>query len=179
MKKIALLICLIISIHQMGKAQGGLDERDTPNIIRATLLYNFAKLVAWPDHKKVGDFTISVVNSPKLSLQLTKKYSGKKVGDQPLLITSPSVEEVLGSENIHIVYIPKAVSDANPEFIQGLIEKNILIVTEFENGTLSGSSINFYKNQSQIKYEYDEQNAINQGLKIGVTLKTLGTPIKR
>lgn len=170
---------MFISIHQMGISQDGLDERDTPNIIRATLLYNFAKLVAWPDNKKVGDFTIAVVSSPKLSLQLTKKYSGKKVGDQPLSITSPSVEEVIGSDNIHIVYIPIAAITANPEFIQKLKDKNILIVTEFAQGSSKGSSINFYNQQSQIKYEFDEENAINQGLKIGVTLKTLGTPVEK
>lgn len=170
---------MIVSIHQMGLAQDGLDERDTPNIIRATLLYNFAKLVAWPDHKKAGDFTIAVINSSKLSLQLTKKYSGKKVGDQPLLITSPSVEEVIASDNIHIVYIPKAVHTANQELIQKLKDKNILIVTEFEKGSSTGSSINFYNQQSQIKYEFDEQNGVEQGLKIGVTLKTLGTPMEK
>lgn len=163
----------------MGHAQGGLEERDTPNIIRATLLYNFAKLVAWPDHKKAGDFTIAVVNSQKLTLQLTKKYSGKKVGDQALQILSPSIEEVIDSESIHIVYIPKVVQDANPDFISKLKEKNILIVTEFEKGTTFGSCINFYTNQSQIKYEYDENNAISHELKIGVTLKSLGTPVNK
>ena len=156
-----------------------LDERDTPNIIRATYLYNFAKLVSWEDQIKSGEFTIAILDSPKLTLQLSKKYSGKNIGDQPLVIISPTTEELINSNEIHIVYIPKQIFDANPDIINQLNEKNILIVTEFENGTQSGSSINFFNQQSQIKYEFDEENATKRGLTIGVTLKTLGTPIKK
>ncbi|MEM7162787.1 MAG: YfiR family protein [Bacteroidota bacterium] len=177
MKRIALLICLLLTFAINGKSQ--LDERDTPNIIRATYLYNFAKLVSWDNQSKNGDFTIAVLESPKLTLQLSKKYSGKKIGDQPLVIISPSTEELINSDAVHIVYIPKAIHDANPELIKSLSGKNVLIVTEFDNGTQSGSSINFFIDQSQIKYEFDEENATKQGLVIGVTLKTLGTPIKK
>jgi len=177
MKKLALFICVILCFCQEGFSQ--LDERDTPNIIRATYLYNFAKLVSWGDEMKSGDFTIAVLESPKLTLQLSKKYSGKKVGDQPLVIISPTTEELLSSDKIHIVYIPKVVYDGDPELIKRLENKNILIVTEFEGGTTTGSSINFFNQQSQIKYEFDEENATKQGLTIGVTLKTLGTPIKK
>ena len=59
--------------------QSQLDEKDTPNIIRATLLYNFAKLVSWPDHKKEGDFTIAVLETPRLTVQLSKNTPGKKL----------------------------------------------------------------------------------------------------
>jgi len=177
MKKTALIVCLIVCFFQQGFSQ--LDERDTPNIIRATYLYNFAKLVSWGDDMKSGDFTIAVLEAPKLTLQLSKKYSGKNVGDQALVITSPTTEELTNSDKIHIVYIPKAVYDSNPELIKNLENKNILIVTEFEGGTTKGSSINFFNQQSQIKYEFDEENATKQGLTIGVTLKTLGTPIKK
>ena len=177
MKKFALLICITFCFIHRGEAQ--LDERDTPNIIRATYLYNFAKLVSWGDEMKSQNFTIAVLDAPKLTLQLSKKYSGKNVGDQPLIIISPTTEELLLSDDIHIVYIPKSVHDANPELIKNLQDKNILIVTEFEGGTKTGSSINFFNDNSQIKYEFDEENANKKGLKIGVTLKTLGTPIKK
>ena len=53
------------------------------------------------------------------------------------------------------------------------------MVSELPDGTMQGSTINFYSDENIIKYEYDEDNAIKQGLKIGVTLKSLGTPINR
>jgi len=176
MKRFALILFLLACFTQQGNSQ--LDERDTPNIIRASYLYHFAKLVSWEDQIKNGEFTIAVIESPKLALQLSKKYSGKNVGDQPLVISSPTIEELLDSDFVHIVYLPKEVVEVNPDLIKNLSGKNILIVTEIENGTQLGSSINFFYENSQIKYEFDEENSANQGLIIGVTLKTLGTDTK-
>ena len=164
-------------LFQEGQSQ--LDETDTPNIIRATLLYNFAKLVSWPDQKKEGDFTIAVLETPKLTVQLSKKYSGKKVGDQPIVISAPTVDELENAENFHIVYIPEILKESLSNIIGKLERKNVLVVSELPDGTMQGSTINFYSDENIIKYEYDEQNAIDQGLKIGVTLKSLGTPINR
>lgn len=164
-------------LYQDGQSQ--LDEKDTPNIIRATLLYNFAKLVSWPDQKKQGDFTIAVLETPKLTVQLSKKYSGKKVGDQPIVISAPTVDELENAENFHIVYIPEILKESLSGIISKLESKNVLVVSELPDGTMHGATINFYSDENIIKYEYDEQNANKQGLKIGVTLKSLGTPITR
>lgn len=174
MKKLVLLIFLSVFLIQHGKSQ--LDEKDTPNIIRATLLYNFAKLVSWPDDKKDGDFVIAVLETPKLTVQLSKKYSGRKVGDQPIVISAPTVDELEQANDIHIVYIPEILTESLVEIITKLEKKNVLVVSEITDGTLSGATINFYTDENMIKYEYDENNATKQDLKIGVTLKSLGTP---
>ena len=148
-----------------------LQEKNTPAIIKASYVYNFAKLVGWPDKKSKGNFTIGILGDPDLYKQIVEKYSGKKIGNQSIEII-----QLLGVEQLpemHILFISRQLSDKTPQITTKLSKEPIMIITESRNGLQQGAVLNFVVVDSQQKFEISESNADKHGLTIGSTLKSL------
>jgi len=148
-----------------------LQEKNTPAIIKASYVYNFAKLVGWPDAKSKGNFTIGILGDPDLYKQIVEKYSGKKIGNQSIEIV-----QLLGVDQLpemHILFISRQLSAKTGQIAEKLKKKNTMIITESEMGLREGATLNFVVIDNLQKFEISETNAGSQGLTIGSTLKSL------
>ncbi|NND94447.1 MAG: YfiR family protein [Flavobacteriales bacterium] len=148
-----------------------LQEKNTPAIIKASYVYNFAKLVGWPDNKSKGNFTIGILGDPDLYKQIVEKYSGKKIGNQAIEIV-----QLLGVEQLpemHILFISRKLNDKTAQIAANINKDNTMIITESGDGLRNGATLNFVVVDSQQKFEISETNAEKHGLTIGSTLKSL------
>lgn len=148
-----------------------LQEKNTPAIIKASYVYNFAKLVGWPDKKSKGNFTIGILGDPDLYKQIVEKYSGKKIGNQAIEIV-----QLLGVDqlpDLHILFISRQLSDKASQISDKISKDNTMIITESETGLRNGATLNFVVVDNLQKFEISETNAEKQGLTIGSTLKSL------
>ena len=148
-----------------------LQEKNTPAIIKASYVYNFAKLVGWPDKKSKGNFTIGILGDPDLYKQIVEKYSGKKIGNQSIEIV-----QLLGVDQLpemHILFISRQLSPKTTQISDKVDNEHTMIITESDNGLSSGATLNFVVVDNLQKFEISETNAEKQGLTIGSTLKSL------
>ncbi len=148
-----------------------LKETDTVAMIKASYIYNFAKLVGWPESQKKGDFQIGVLGDPSLYQQMITKYSGKQIGSQDIEIVQLVNTEKLGKP--HILFISRNNSEAIGPVVKSLTKSNTMVITEDDKGLDKGASLNFLVIDNLLKFEISETNTVQHKLTIGSTLKSL------
>jgi len=65
-KKLLLIGVSILLLCSSTDDRVQLNEKNTPAILKASYVYNFAKLVGWPDKKGNGNFTIGILGDADL-----------------------------------------------------------------------------------------------------------------
>lgn len=154
-----------------------LNERNTPAIIKASYIYNFAKLISWPEKVTKGNFIIGVLGDPDLYKQIVEKYSGKQIGSQSI-----EVIQLLGHEQLpktHMLFVSRSMSDKVQEISNQLNKTSSLLISERDNGLSLGAVINFVVVDNQQKFEISESNAGAHELTIGTTLKSLAHKLEK
>lgn len=148
-----------------------LVEKDTGAMIKASYIYNFAKLVGWPESRKKGNFSIGVLGDASLYQQLITKYSGKQIAGQPIEIMQMADPENLSKP--HILFVSRKHNDQLDVISKQLARTNTMVITESDKGLAQGASLNFVVVENVLKFEISEANAAAHKLIIGTTLKSL------
>lgn len=152
------------------------DEKDTSAIIKASYIYNFAKLIDWPVEQKRGNFVIGVMGGSSMYQQLVTKYNGKTIGSQPI-----EIRKISNSHNFsvcHVLFIDHDHNDALRDVIPQLNGHHTLLITHHENGLSLGAAINFVVVEDNLKFELSVNNAEQHGLFVGSTLKSLALHVE-
>lgn len=170
-KKLLLLSTILLLFGSWSDDSVQLRNENTPAIIKASFVYNFAKLVGWPDKKSDGNFTIGILGDADLYKQIVEKYSGKQIGNQVIEIVQLLSPEQM--PELHILFISRTASDMTRDIASDLTKEHTMIITEDNLGLSDGATLNFVIVDNQQKFEISETNAANQGLTIGMTLKSL------
>lgn len=143
--------------------------------VHANIIYHFTKYVDWPSSKKTGDFVIGVVGDTPLYDELKKSVSGKKAGDQAIVVKKLSSS---ASFNCQILFVSEDAA-ASLRRIAGSTESNpVLIVTETKGAAQKGSCINFIIINDKLRLEINKKNIEQRELKIASELLQLGIQIK-
>lgn len=176
MKHLLLAIFVFVSICVHGQQVPEMDEKDTAAMVKASYLYNFAKLIDWPDEYKTGNFIISVMGSSNLHQELVKRYNSKKIGSQQIEIRKLS--QTLNINKCHVLYVGKESTDILSEIAESLKDKPTFIVTDEEGALEKGSALNFEFVNGQWRYALKLKNATDKRLYIGSTLKSLAIKVE-
>jgi len=167
-----LSILFILPLFFLSAAESPqLDERNTNAIIKSSYVYNFCKLISWPQSKSNGNFIIGVLGEPDLYKQLISKYSSKLIGKQPIEII-----QLLGTEQmpeLHVLFISRTMVTAMPGISNKMLKSSTMVISEHPEGIKYGATLNFVVIDNQLKFEIGETNASAHGLTIGSTLKSL------
>jgi hypothetical protein len=167
------LLIILAFLSLSFQQQQGFD----PNAkVKAVFLYNFTKYFEWPDKMKSGNFIIQIIGTnSNLNQELNKMSSSKQVGNQKLEIkTSTSIDL---SIQPHIIFLLSESSDMLKEITSKYKGKGCLVVTEKNGLAKVGSAINFVAIDSKLKFEYNKNNALKEGLKTGDGLNSLAIVI--
>lgn len=170
-----LFISSIITLFAFGVAgdEDGprFDEKDTSAIIKASYIYNFAKLIDWPEEDKRGNFVIGVMGGSSMYQQLVTKYNGKKIGSQPI-----EIRKISNAQNFsvcHVLFVDHDHNHALEEVIPQIQGKSTLLITHKEGALQLGAAINFIVVEDNLKFELSVPNAELHNLFVGSTLKSL------
>lgn len=176
MRKLFLFITLFAHFVVLGQQVPEMDEKDTAALVKASYVYNIAKLIDWPDEYKTGNFIISVMGGNNLHKVLVKQYNSKRIGSQQIEIRKLS--ETLNINKCHILYIGKDAMGMLEEISETLRERPTFIITDGSGALEKGSALNFEFVNGQWRYSLKLANATDKGLFIGSTLKSLAIKVE-
>jgi hypothetical protein len=134
-------------------------------------LYNFSKYFDWPENTKSDDFVIEILGHKSVFDELTRITTGKKIGNQNLVIKNLNTIDEVGKSNILFV------GHWQSRFINDIYNKvgtnPTLIVSEMEGMLEKGTSINFIIREGAIKFEINLTNVKKRQLKIDPRIREL------
>jgi hypothetical protein len=152
------------------------DEKDTAAIIKASYIYNFSKLIDWPEENKKGNFVIGVMGGSSMYQQLVTKYHGKTIGSQPI-----EIRKIANPQNFnscHVLFVDHEFSQDLETVARTINGSNTLLIAHADNGLKRGAAINFVVVDDNLKFELSVANADRSNLFVGSTLKSLALHVE-
>jgi hypothetical protein len=164
MKKILIFIGCVLIINI--SAQTNLAKQ------QAMYIYNFTKLIDYPDENKSDNFIIGIVGASSTFEDIKSLFSGKTLGNGQKFIIQKfkSVTEIT---NCHILFITYTNSKELTNILTKVQNSNTLIITEQSGAINKGSAINFVVINEKLKFELKTENAINHQVKVSSKLNEL------
>ncbi len=151
---------------------------DTRSTVKALYIYTFATLVEWPTSKRSGDFVIGVYGSQvAVYNELIKKYSGKSIGSQKIVISKFKSKAAI--TNCHILFVCEENTADISSLASTYAKESTLIVGERVGALSKGAIINFIVDGNQQKYEINKTNAKNHDLVITNKLSDLAISVTK
>lgn len=170
-------IFMLLSFTFTGDEEGPrFDEKDTSAIIKSSYIYNFAKLIDWPEKHKKGNFVIGVIGGSSMYQQLVTKYNGKTIGSQHI-----EIRKISNAHNFsvcHVLFVDHDFSDELPKVIPRLSDESTLLIAHQKGALSMGAVINFVVVEDNLKFELSVPNAENHKLFVGSTLKSLALHVE-
>jgi hypothetical protein len=166
MKKFFTLLVLACAGIGAGSAQ-------VTNINQAQSLYiyNFSRLIQWPEGNQSGDFVIGVIGDNEMFKSLNTYLLNKKVGTQPIVIKQFENAESL--TRCHIIFVGSGKVSVFEEVVSRLRGSNSLIITEKKGMVNFGSAIDFFLDQDKLKFVINSVNAQKYNLTVSKSLEDM------
>jgi hypothetical protein len=163
MKRLLILLTFISVISISGFSQ--VDNA------KAMFLYNFSRLIKWPDANSQNDFVFGVLGNSEIYNDLVAITSGKKVGTQPIVVKL--FKDPNQITNCHILFVANNKLDQFNDILNRLQNKSSLIVTEKKGMVNSGSVIDFVIADNKLRYMVSEENARRNNLVLSRNLQDM------
>lgn len=142
--------------------------------VKAAFVLNFASLTEWPrgsfsDPK--APIVICHVGGSQTKTLLDAAYSSRRVGRRSLEVRHLSSSGMISG--CHVVFITQARGEQDREFITAVAGKSILTIGETEGFARSGGVIEFYNEESKIRFDINLSAAESARLRISSRLLKL------
>jgi len=162
-----LLILLAVNVNAQEKFR-----------FQAMFVYNFTRMIAWPQDYQTGEFVIGVFGNSPIFNEFNEIAKSRQVGSQRIVVRQfSSIDEI---SKCHIIYVATNQS-RNISAINAKIKAekiSALIVTDSRNALSDGASVNFVMEGERQRYEMSEVNARSVGLTPGSEMTRLATAVK-
>ena len=168
MRKICILVLLVV-FGLAAKAQTSIPKA------QSMFIYNFSRLIEWPEKYRSGDFKIGVLGSNELYDELTGYTTGKKVGTQNISVEK--YKEPAEINNCHILFVAFGKSNKMAEITSKVNSSSTLIISEKKGTIDEGACINFLIVGNSLKFELKPSNALSAGLKLSPKLNEMAVEV--
>jgi hypothetical protein len=124
----------------------------------AAYIYNFTRLIKWPESQSTGDFIIGVFgkNQP-ITNELKLSASSRTVGSQPIKVVEYySVDEI---QNCHVLFVPDDQSSQLKKISTKLGNAGTVIITEEPSWNPDESMINLLIIDQKLAFHINKGNA--------------------
>ena len=156
---------LVLILMVMANAQTGIPRA------QAMFIYNFSRLIEWPDSYKSGPFIIGVYGSSPTLTELETYTTNKAVGSQPIQVRKFNSPAEIA--NCHILFIPFGKTKEIPDVTQAIGSKSTLIIAEKNGAIEEGAAINFLIVGDKLKFEIKPSNATDRRIKMSSKLSEM------
>jgi hypothetical protein len=174
----SLVIAALLFFSAAGEliAQQALEVSTSERFI-AYSLYNFSKLIDWPNSATASIFKVAVVGDKRVYMELMNLAQNKKVGNATYnIIYYKDINEIVGYHQI--IYLSNAQSGRISELKEQTKNGGVLLVTERRGMTKQGSTISFQTNESgTMGFEIARENAEKNQLVIRAQLERMAMSI--
>jgi hypothetical protein len=162
MKLKSALIALLFMISFGVKAANNISSA------QAMYIYNFLRLVNWPEGSTGDIFVIGVFGNSATYDELVVFTKDRKVGTKSIVIKK--ISTIAEVAQCQLLFVPATKSSKISEIKNYIGNKPCLIVSETSGTTLQGSTIEFRLVDDKLKFHIDEANAKQQQLIISRAL---------
>jgi len=167
MKK-ELTLLLIVLLMASGQLSAQKDVK-----VQSVFIFNFARLVSWPEAYQNGNFVIGVFGESEIIEELKMLEADKKVGGRDIeLRVFTKIEQV---NNCHILYLPKEQENQ----VQNVVERAkglgncTLVIGDNGDVITKGAAINFVFKDGKQCFELSKKNIEAFGLSIGQEMQRM------
>jgi hypothetical protein len=133
--------------------------------VKAAFVFNFIKLVSWPDRRfddANAPVRVCVTRGDEMLEPLRQSISGKLVGSHP-------IEVVQADENLapcHVLYLGRQASERYAALMASVSGKAVLLVDEGNAFTWPDGMIRLFLEQSRVRFELNLEAVERSGLKV-------------
>jgi hypothetical protein len=163
MKRLLTLLIFVSVISLTGFSQVSKTQ--------AMFLYNFSRLIKWPDANSQGDFVFGIVGNQEVYDNLLVITNGKKVGSQPIVIKLFKDPDQV--TDCHMIFVANNKLDQFKDIVNRLQNKSSLIVTEKKGMLNAGSTIDLILADNKLRYMVSEENAKRNNLVLSRNLQDM------
>lgn len=158
----------------------GLSSDDAKTeAVKVGFLYNFTKLVEWPERAFEGDrdaFHVVVLghdgdDEEPLGAILEKTFGKKRVGSRPVVVRR--VEELEDVGRAHIVYVGRSFAKNARATAAYLARHPTLVVSSIEDFARDGGMLAFAVEDNKLKFSINLEVAEKSGLVLSSKLLSL------
>ena len=138
---------------------------------QAMFLYNFSRLIKWPESTSKGDFVFGVLGNQEVYNCLVSITNGKKVGTQSIVVKMFKDPREITS--CHVIFVSNNKLSQFNEVLGRVQNRSSLIVTEKQGMISSGSTIDFIIADNKLRYMVSEENARKNNLVLSRNLQDM------
>lgn len=164
-----LITTLLVSIHSTVRAE------NAPTIeykVKASYLYNFLQFVEWPvDAFADNTILVCVFGMDNFGSAL-RPIAGEVVRGRTIAVRY--FQDLKGLESCHVVFVSSSERNRDPQVLQHLLGRPVLVVGESSGFVERGGTINLIRVADKIRFEINQQAAKRNRLKISAQLLQLG-----
>jgi hypothetical protein len=132
------------------------------------LMYHFVKYTQWPTSKP--EIILGVLGKTAMNTEVMA-LNGKVAGTSKIVVKE--ISDVNEIANFNIVFIPGSLSGKFADISAIAKQHNTLIISDSPGASKGGIIINFFEEDSKVKFEISNKNAQACGLKISADLQKL------
>jgi hypothetical protein len=162
-----LLILLASGTFMFSSAQ----QASTVSQAQSIFIYNFSRLIQWPESYNTGDFVIGIMGNNDLYNTLISYVSGKKVGSRAISVKK--FDEPAEISKCNILFVGNTKIGKLNEVLAKVQSQSSLIITERKGMIDSGSAIDFFMDEDKLKFVMNTQNAQKYDLVISKSLSDM------
>lgn len=144
---------------------------NTVSQAQSMFIYNFSRLIQWPDSYNSGDFVIGVMGNNDLLNTLTSYVSGKKVGSRSIIVKR--FDDPADISKCNILFVGNTKIGKISEVLSKVQSQSSLIITERKGMIDSGSAIDFFMEGDKLKFVMNTQNAQKYDLVVSKSLSDM------
>ncbi|MBN2273036.1 MAG: YfiR family protein [Bacteroidales bacterium] len=163
MKRLFILFLFAFTITFAGHAQ--------ISSAQAMFLYNFSRLIKWPESNSQGDFVFGVFGNKDVYNNLVTLTKGKMVGTQPIAVKYFNDTREISA--CHVIFVSNTKLSQFHEVVRRMQNNSSLIVTEKQGMISSGSTIDFVVADNKLHYMLSEENARKNNLVVSRNLQDM------
>ena len=164
---IAMMLTLLTPRSEV-RAQKSADTSE--DFVKAGLYYNFAIYVTWPASafsSADAPITYCVMGDDSFAQRLTEAVTSKKIGTRKLAVKKLKwTKEAKDYKDCTLLYIASSEAAHGDDVIQILKGAPILTVADFPDFTKHGGMINFFIEDSKVRFEVNAEAAKQSDLAI-------------
>lgn len=169
----ATLLALCALLTPGVAAQAGSPPTDS-RIIKADMLYNFAKFVKWPDssfQNTQGQLVFTILGEDPLAEALASTLSTRSVNGHPVFVRL--VRRVADTAGSQVVYIAMSEAARAPEVLHLVQGSPALTVADSSGFVERGGMVDFSDATDHVQFEINQTRVERAGLKISAKLLAL------
>lgn len=146
--------------------------------MQSMFVYNFTRMIAWPQAYQSGEFIIAVYGNSPIMNEFNEIAAVRQVGNQRIVVKQ--FNNLSDISKCHILIVAPNQTRNVAEVASKLKTEKIpaLIVTDSRNGLNDGSVVNFVMEGGRQRYELSEANARAMGLSLGAEMTRLAIAVK-